>query len=156
MRALCTIPWIARCCSAVHGVGLDLFHSSITNPQKALPENPNCGQAGSTQHPRDQLRQPQQQGMVHPNTSSIPKHRVHIPLHPHPASSVSEALCQEQEMDTGIQRGAWQSLSLWDQTPDAGRDLEAAAEAAATALEHGMRLMSLAGLLSSAVSPFGE
>lgn len=59
-------------------------------------------------------------------------------------------------MDTGIQRGAWQSLSLWDKTPDAGEDLEAAAEAAATALEHGMGLMSLTGLSSSAVSPFGE
>lgn len=59
-------------------------------------------------------------------------------------------------METGIQKGAWQSLSLWDKTPNAGGDLEAAAEAAATALEQGMGLMSLAGLPSSAVSPFGE
>lgn len=88
-----------------------------------------------------------------PTPTLHPKPR--IPLHPHPVQlRLSEALCQEQQIETGIQRDAWQSLSLWDKTPNAGGDLEASAEAVATALEQGMGLMSLAGLPSSAVLPF--
>ena len=61
----------------------------------------------------------------------------------------------------GTQGDALQSLSLWDKSPNAGRDLEAAAEAAfstaacaaPTALKQGMGLTPLAGLASGAVSP---
>lgn len=72
---------------------------------------------------------------------------------------MSEVLPQKQQMETGTQGDALQSLSLWDRSLNTGREKAEAAFsvascAAPTALEQGMGLMPLAGLASSAVSPF--